>query len=212
MAHPVYRLKDGTRVPSVTTVLSRFKDAGGLIHWAWTLGKEGKDYREERDRAADAGTLAHEAVEAFVHGLSPRFGEDAEIAGKAERAYGAFREWATQTQLQVTETEVSMISEKHKFGGTMDALLVSGKRAVGDWKSSNALYPEYLIQVAAYGMLWEENHPDEPITGGYHLLRFDKTYGDFTHKWWGELDTAKKAFLLMRELYELDKELKQRIK
>ena len=41
---------EGQRLPSVTTVLSRFKDSGGLIHWAWSLGKEGKDYREERDK------------------------------------------------------------------------------------------------------------------------------------------------------------------
>lgn len=216
MAAHVYRLKDETRVPGVTTILSRFKDAGGLIHWAWTLGKEGKDYRAERDRAADCGTLAHAAVEARIRGHSVddvfKNISDPGVEEKAKSAFGAFEEWARQTQLLVTETEVSMISEKHRFGGTMDALLVSGKRAVGDWKSSNALYPEYLCQVAAYGILWEETHPDEPITGGYHLLRFDKTHGDFTHKWWGELETAKKAFLLMRELYEIDKELKQRIK
>lgn len=215
MAHPIYKLADNTRVPSVTTILSRFKDAGGLIHWAWQIGTEGKDYREERDKAADAGTLAHAAVEARIRGNSVEAVFSVAVDGVREagqRAFAAFEEWATQTNLQVTQTEVSMISEKYRYGGTMDALLISGKRSVGDWKSSNALYPEYLVQVAAYGVLWEENHPDEPITGGYHLLRFDKTHGDFTHKWWGELESAKKAFLLMRELYELDKELKQRIK
>lgn len=213
MAAHVYRLADGSRVPGVTTILSRFKEAGGLIHWAWNLGKEGKDYREERDRAADAGTLAHTAVETFVRGGTIRFeSPDMEINRRATQAFGAFQEWASQTQLKITETEASMISEKYRFGGTLDAILVSGKRAVGDWKSSNALYPEYLCQIAAYGILWEETHPEEPITGGYHLLRFDKTHGDFTHKWWGDLESAKRAFLLMRELYEIDKELKQRIK
>ena len=213
MAHPIYKLASGERVPSVTTIIGRFKEAGGLIHWAWTLGKEGKDYREERDRAADAGTLAHLAVESYIRGKEVLFETpDPRVAESAKSAYGAFLEWAAQTQLKATETEVSMISEKHKYGGTMDALLISGKRSVGDWKSSNALYPEYLVQIAAYGKLWEENHPDEPITGGYHLLRFDKAHGDFTHKWWGELETAWQAFLRLRDLYEFDKELKQRIK
>ena len=62
-----YYLVDGTRVPSVTTVLGRFKESGPLIHWAWGLGIQGKDYREERDKAADAGTLAHAAVAAWAH-------------------------------------------------------------------------------------------------------------------------------------------------
>lgn len=205
-----YFLADGTRVPSVTTILSRFKDAGGLIHWAWDLGKQGKDYREERDKAADAGTIAHAAVEAWIHGQPFAFEGTEEVAQKAQRAFGAFLEWADQTQLKATHTEIPLVSEKHRFGGTFDALLVRGKRAMGDWKSSNSVYPEYLVQVAAYGKLWEEAHPDEPIDGGFHLLRFDKTYGDFHHHWWGELDRAWEAFLHLRELYEIDKELKKR--
>lgn len=212
MAAHVYKLADGTRVPGVTTVISRFKESGGLIHWAWALGKEGKDYREVRDQAADAGTLAHRAVDAHIRGVEFHIeSADVEVASRAERAFGAFLQWAEQTQLRVTETELSLISEKHRYGGTLDAILIQGKRAVGDWKSSNALYPEYLLQIAAYGMLLEECR-GEPIEGGYHLLRFDKTYGDFTHKWWAELDTARQAFLHCRALYDMDKELKARIK
>lgn len=212
MAHPIYKLASAERVPSVTTIISRFKESGGLIHWAWQLGTEGKDYREERDRAADIGSMVHAAVEAWAHGKHYVFEGEPTMVEKARNGYAAFLEWATSTKLQVTHPEGSMVSETWKFGGTPDAILVSGKRAIGDWKSSNALYPEYLIQIAAYGKLWEENHPDELITGGYHLLRFDKTHGDFTHKWWGELETAWQAFLRLRDLYEFDKKLKQRIK
>lgn len=208
-----YFLADGeTRVPSVTTIIGRFKESGGLIHWAWNLGKEGKDYREVRDKAADAGTMAHAAVDAWVRGKEPEFAGDPDICEKAQRAYGAFLDWAQQTNLRVTHSEVPLVSERHRYGGTFDALLVQNSRAMGDWKSSNACYPEYLIQVAAYGHLWEENHPDEPITGGFHLLRFDKDHGDYHHHWWAELDRAWDAFLHLRELYDIDKELKKRVK
>ena len=208
-----YFLADGTRVPSVTTVLGRFKDSGGLIHWAWTMGRDGKDYREERDAAANAGTAAHAAVEAHLHGRPWDWLAVSEaIRGKAQASFEAFLEWESQTQLQVTQTELPLVSEAHRFGGTFDAILIHGKRSIGDWKTSGAVYPEYLIQVAAYGRLWEETFPDQPITGGYHLLRFDKAYGDFSHKWWGELDAAWRAFLLLRELYEIEKELKLRAK
>lgn len=207
-----YYLKDGTRVPSVTTVLGRFKDSGGLIHWAWALGKEGKDYREVRDQAADAGTLAHAAVDDWIHKRPITFEGAPETCTKAKKAFEAFLEWANQTQLVVTHTEMPLISERHKFGGTFDAILVKGKRSMGDWKSSNAIYGEYLAQVAAYGILWEENFPNEPIDGGYHLLRFDKIYGDFHQHWWGELEAARRYFLNLRSAYEDDKELKARAK
>lgn len=212
-----YFTQDGTRVPSVTTIIGRFKDAGPLMYWAWEQGKAGKDFRETRDAAATAGTLAHEAVEAHIRHepclLDFTPDEDTpEVMGRAHRAYQAFLAWERQTQLKVEQTELPLVSEQHRFGGTFDAILVNGARAVGDWKTSNGLYPDYLLQVAAYGKLWEENFPDQPITGGFHLLRFDKTYGDFSHHWWGELDAAWEAFLHLRALYELEKELKQRAK
>ena len=49
MARPKggYKLEDGTRVPGVTTVAGAYGDKGGLVHAAWKLGSEGKDYRKE---------------------------------------------------------------------------------------------------------------------------------------------------------------------
>ena len=63
-----YYAADGKRVPGVTTVIGRFKDSGGLIHWAWNEGKEGRDYRDTSGKAADIGTLAHAFVEAKLMG------------------------------------------------------------------------------------------------------------------------------------------------
>lgn len=210
--HKGYFLKSGTRVPSVTTVLGRFKDAGPLMHWAWQCGKDGKDFREERDRAADAGTMAHAAVEAWVKKDNFAFTGPEDVVKKASKAFDAFLEWADQTKLTVDKTELPLVSEKYAFGGTFDAILLGTKRAMGDWKSSNGVYGEYLAQLAAYGQLWAENFPGEPIQGGFHLLRFDKNHGDFTHKWWGDLTAGWEYFLRLREAYEFDKELRQRAK
>ena len=212
MGRPVggYRLQDGTRVPGVSTIAEYGKDAGGLIHWAWNLGMEGKDYRAARDSAASTGTLAHEMVECWVRKTEwtrPPNVTGAQVA-QAGRAYGAFCEWAAQSRLEVTHSEFSLISEKYRVGGTPDAVLVNGKRAMGDWKTSNDIYPEYLVQLAGYGLLWEEAFPDEPLDGGYHLIRFGKTYGNFSHHWWADLDAAKEAFLLKRQLYDLQHVLK----
>ena len=210
MAHPIYKV-DGKRVPSVTTVLSRFKEAGGLIHWAWQCGVEGKDYRQERDSAASAGTVAHALVEAHIRDKT--FDVTAyptDILKRAQTAFEAFLEWAKASHLEPAHTETSLVSEKHRFGGTLDTMFINGKLAVGDWKTSNAVYMDMLCQVAAYGKLWEENHPDQPIEGGYHIIRFDKKYGDFSHHWYPELDDAWRYFLLVREAYDLAKDLKRR--
>lgn len=205
-----YHIKDGTRVPSVTTVIGKFKDSGGLVHWAWKLGTEGKDYRVVRDNAAFAGTMAHEAVEAWIHKTNFAFQGEPDICKKAKQAFEAFLDWANQTKLEVTHTEMALVSEAHKYAGTFDAVAMLGKRAMLDWKSSARIYPEYLVQVAAYGQLWDENFPNDPITGGFDLLRFDKEFGDFHHHHWNELDQAWQAFLHLRALFEIEKELKKR--
>lgn len=206
-----YFLADGTRIPSVTTIISKFKESGGLIHWAWQLGTEGKDYREVRDKAADAGTMAHDLVEKWIKKEPLVIEGDPLVVDKANNAFQIFLEWANQSKLEVTDTEVRLVSEKHRFGGTLDAMLVNGKRSLGDWKTSNKVYSEYLYQIAAYGILWEENFPDKPIEGGYHLMRFAKEHPDFAHYYWGELERAKEGFLYMRKLYDIKSELERRV-
>jgi hypothetical protein len=132
-----------------------------------------------------------------------------ELVEKAKRPFEAFLEWAGSTHLTPTETEVSLMSKELRFGGTLDAMLINGKLALGDWKTSNAVYGEYLCQLAAYGKLWTENRA-EPITGGFHLIRFDKEYGDFHHHWYSELNEAWEMFAHLRAAYGFDKKLKKR--
>src|SRR3990167_1835908 len=98
MARPKdgYRLKDGTRVPSVTTVIGRFKESGALIHWAWEQGAAGKDYRETRDSAADSGTKAHTLVEQWIRGEPLVIDGPEDVVRRARQAFDAFLSWADQ--------------------------------------------------------------------------------------------------------------------
>lgn len=206
-------LIDGVRVPGVTTILSRFKESGGLVHWAWKLGMQGIDYREVRDTAADAGTIAHDMMECWVRGRTfDPAKHDANLVAVARPAFSAFLTWAEQSKFTIAESEVPLVSKQYRFGGTRDAILIDGKRAIGDWKTSNNVYPEYLCQLGAYAILDEEN--GGKIEGGFHLLRFSKQEKpddpvQFTHYYWSQLDKAKKAFLLMRELYDVMADLKR---
>ncbi|MFH1572737.1 MAG: hypothetical protein ABIG68_02075 [Acidobacteriota bacterium] len=214
MPHPIkgYRTADGKRVPGVTTIIGKFKEAGGLMHWAWDLGIQGLDYRKVRDEAASIGTLAHAMVEQWIRKEPISVEGPPEQIERARNAFEQFEQWAAQSKLEITATECSLVSEKHRFGGTLDAILVNGKRAMGDWKTSNAIYAEALFQLAAYAILWEEHFPDQPIDGGFHLMRFAKDSPDFAHRYWGEMDAAKEGFLLMRRLYDIKAELEKRVK
>lgn len=209
-----YFLKDGTKVPGTTTVISRFKDSGALIWWAWNQGKEGKDYRQTSKDAADAGTLAHEMVEAHLRGqeYTPPLSVPDGVLLKGRGAFQSYLAWEKQTGIKPVPCEEPLVSEAYRFGGTPDAIfqMPDGSLAMGDWKSSNAVYADYLIQLAAYKQLWEENHPDRPITGGHHICRFSKEHGDFAHHFFPNLDEAWEQFKLYLKAYEIDKQLKKR--
>jgi hypothetical protein len=216
MPHQPYYV-DGVRVPSVTTILGRWKDSGGLIYWAWKQGTAGLDFRETRDKAADAGTLCHAMVDSNIRGTplesDPKI--DPEVRAQAQHAYRAYQEWRSGTKLEIVESELPLVSVKHRFGGCQDAILVNGKLRLGDWKTSGGVYVEMLIQVAGgYSLLWEENFPERPLEG-VEILRFSKPEqkGDpvaFAHYFWDKeiFPLAQKQFLLLREAYDLDQRLK----
>lgn len=215
MARPKQGYKlDGERIPGVSTIAKLVSTSEGLVHWAWQCGVDGKDYREERDSAASAGTLAHEMVEAWAKGEAPVCEhQDPTVESRAQKAFEAFLEWANQSKLQIIETEKSLISKRHRCGGTLDAMLINGRRALGDWKATNGIYADHFVQVAGgYKILWDENFPDQPIDGGVHICRFDKTYGDFEHRFFHDTEDAERTFVVCRELYDLRKKLSKRIR
>jgi hypothetical protein len=215
-----YFLKDGTKIPGTTSIIGRFKDSGGLLHWAFRQGKEGKErLYDEAEKAADIGTCAHGMVEMHIHGKTPDEINawandtlaDPDALAKARGAYGAYLAWAKNFKVKIIEQEIQLVSEKYRYGGTPDAIgLIDSQLVLLDWKTSNSVYADYLIQLAAYRRLWEENNPSKPITGGFHLLRFAKEHGDFAHHYFPNLDNAWRQFLLFREAFEIDKELKKR--
>ena len=187
------------------------------IHKYLETPLEAADHNKVRDRAADAGTLAHAMVEAHLLGNDPNVLGDKtpkDVRGKADTAFLAFLEWADQTNLKVEVTELSLVSETMRVGGTLDCsvLSIGGRRSIGDFKTASAIYPDGLIQVAAYGALWLETYPERPIDGGYYIFRFDKENGDFHLHHWNELVDALSMFLLLRAAYDLDKALKKRAK
>lgn len=215
-----YHLADGSKVPGTTTVIGRFKDSGGLMQWAFKQGKSGAPHLyAEAEKAADIGTAAHCMVEMSIKGSDDvgisayviKTLPDEGMQKQAWSAYRAFQAWAKNFNVQWHETELKLVSEQYRYGGTLDALATIGNQlCLIDFKTSNSVYADYLVQLAAYGNLVTENFPERKLVGGFHLLRFAKEHGDFAHHFFQNLDNAWRQFVLFREAFEIDKELKKR--
>ena len=189
------------------------------MYWAFNQGKaaergEIESLYDKRDEAAESGTLAHSFVEAHINGEPPPTipeGMTNETFSEASNAFQSYLSWEGMTKLKIVEQEMPMVSEKYQFGGCPDAIgEIKGELCLVDWKTSNGVYPDYLIQLAAYKQLWEENNPDRPLTGGFHLCRFAKSHGDFAHHYYPDLSEAWEQFKLFLRAYEIDKGLKKR--
>lgn len=209
MARRDYRLKDGTRVSGVTTIIGAQLawNKQALMYWAWSQGRDGKDFRETKDEAADLGSLVHTWIESEMRG-KPTPTIPPEHKEKAETAMLAFYEWRDAFKLESTGSEVELVSEDVGFGGTIDyPCLLNGRRVILDLKTSKDVYADHRIQLAAYGRLWAENNPKDVPTG-YHLLRVGKEDGGFAHHYWPSLSDEWEAFLLLLELHRLQKKIK----
>lgn len=153
--HTVYRLKDGTKVPGVTTVLGIINKPA-LIKWSNNLGLQGIDSSTYVDATARIGTLAHEMIQAYLGG--PEWNRSAytpEEIDTAENAVLSFYEWEKQTgyNMKTFAIEMPVVSEKYRYGGTVDwlgGIDASGDYWLVDFKTSKALYPEHEWQTSAY--------------------------------------------------------------
>lgn len=220
---------DGEKLPGTTTVIGRFKESGGLLQWAFKQGQSGaSNLYEQRDKAADIGTAAHSMIEAHINEedpiqvlskLAPADG-GTDFIEKAKNAFDMYLKWEKQTGIKLLSKyqEIQLVSPQYKFGGTPDAIgEIDGEIVLLDWKTSNGVYQDYIIQLAAYqhlindGIRMDDGKPlGFKVSKGAHLLRFAKEHPDFGHHYFGELDDAWRQFVLFREAYEIDKVLKKR--
>ena len=195
------------------------------MHWAFQQGKSGAaSLYEKAEAAADIGTLAHNMIENWCNEVDPELAlADAtdEQKGQARNAFDQFLEWASETRLELLShyQEIQLVCPVYKFGGTPDAIgKIDGKIVLLDWKTSNGVYPDYLIQLAAYkhlienGVRMDTGKPMSLKIADARLLRFSKEYPDFEARKFGDMGEAFRIFELYREAYDIDKELKKRVK
>lgn len=204
-AHQRYRTKSGIIVPGVTTILNLLNKPA-LVPWAWKLGMQGIDYRKATQQAADIGTIAHYLVECFLTKQKADLDNfTLRDIQQAQIAFSNFESWWHTHKLKVIGVENQLVSEKYRYGGTIDCVaqqLTTKRILLIDVKTSKAIYDEMRYQLAAYWHMWDEINPDKPIDEAY-IIRLDKVNGSISFHALGDLSQEFEIYLHLRDIYEL---------
>lgn len=219
MARPStgYRNSAGLVIPGTTDITGRFMDRSRLLYWAFSRGKQGA-LKLYDDSAINIGSTVHMMAELDMKDR-PRDDidyyleqtlTDRDDRSKAETAFRAFRKWRDEFHVRAHVQEISLVSEALQFGGTLDTVAVI-RNGLGlvDFKTSSTgeVYEDHVLQLAAYGILWNETHPDEPLTQGYHLIVLPKDGSKPVHREFSDaaINPYRQKFWLYRKAYDLDK-------
>jgi hypothetical protein len=201
----------GAPIPGTHDPISRFMDQTALKYWAHKRGQQGLPLY---DRAAiDIGSTVHGMAELDFRGRPDReieaYAHDALVAPdhlqKCFASFQAFRNWREQCHVRAIAQEAPLVSETFQFGGTPDTIAMIGNGlGLIDFKTSPKPYPDHVLALAAYGQLWQENHPKQQLTS-YHLLILPKDGAPFQHHAYTDLSQQWKLFAMYLEAYKLDK-------
>ncbi|PUZ21785.1 hypothetical protein DCC81_24670 [Chitinophaga parva] len=168
-----YYTKDNvTYYPSVTTVLDALPKGFALEQWKKDLGHNADLVLE---RAAKEGSNVHDAIDSYLHGAEIRWmDETIGVCYNMSEWISILRfvDFFETVQPEIIATELTMISDLHRIGGTTDLVcMINGEVWLLDYKTSNSVYESQEIQTAAYSTMWNESHPDLQIqrTGIVHL-------------------------------------------
>jgi hypothetical protein len=206
-AHTTYKLVDGTIVPGVTTILGVLNKPA-LIPWANKLGLQGIDSSKYVDEKAAIGTLAHQMIADYLRKGETDTSEYSKFQiDQAENSVLSFLEWEKTHPIEPVLIEEPMVSERYGFGGTLDCVALLDKELwLIDFKTSGGIYPEMMIQVAAYrGLAFECELDIHKV----RILRIGRTPDEgFEDRPVNNLDKRFEIFQHCLEIYRLQKEVK----
>jgi hypothetical protein len=119
-------------------------------------------------RAGNIGTAVHKMVEwtlkkemGVAPGKQPILEEP-----EAQAAFAEWVKWRDGVDLAPGYLEMKVYSLRHGYAGTLDLFgYVDGHLAVVDWKTGKGIYPEALLQNAAYREALVELGHDVPELG-----------------------------------------------
>lgn len=213
--HTIYRLKDGTIVKGASTICNVLAKPA-LVKWANNLGLQGIDSNRYVDSLAEAGTLAHYLVECDMAGIPVNQDWLDEYSRKdidrAETSFLKYLDWRKGKTLEVIGHELQLVSEEHRFGGTLDWLvIVDGVLTLIDIKTCKALYgalDDKWTQVAGYEILAREN---DYVPQEVRILRLGRDPAEgFEYALSPNRELHRQRFLLANQIDKVNEAIKGR--
>lgn len=161
-----YTVDNETFYPSVTTVLEVYPKGYGFIQW---LKDNGNNADEVVRRAAEQGSNVHDAIDEYLKGNPIEWGANgSNYLFEEWQMICKFIEFWQALKPTLYASEVKIISEKFKLGGTIDIVCEINfnnkkERWLIDTKTSNGIHTSHELQLAAYAKMWNEQHPELKI-------------------------------------------------
>lgn len=170
-------------------------------------------WRRRRDKAADLGTIIHNWIEGWVKSqIDPQNNPRPELPSNPQvrTSVEQFLRWEQENHVRYLASELRLYSRYFGVVGTADLVLEihpAGTRGpkyeVADFKTGEAIYPEYALQLAAYWRAIEESGYLRRIDGA-RVIRIGRDGTGFEAVRVisrGERHKHFKAFKAARELY-----------
>ena len=149
-----YTTEDGGFVPSVTTVLEAYPKDAAYFQWIKSVGT---DADAIRDAAGERGSNVHSMTERYDLGEEVSLLTDSGNLGFKMTEWAMFERYVEYTRKccpVVRANEQNFISAELGYAGTIDRVAeIGGVTYLLDIKTSNAIYPTYWLQLAAYRQL-----------------------------------------------------------
>lgn len=184
LPHQEYLLTSGEKVHGTTHYTSFLpKD---LLPWVMSVTMRGKNYKKVSESAMKIGTFLHHYAHRVVSGAVGReelavTKEEADQIAAARKSWDAW--WRDiKHSLTPLATEIQLVSEQHKYGGTLDLVAIHDDVVtLFDYKTSGKLHKDYWVQQRAYIQLWNESFPDFQIRKSV-LVRIRKKPNEEGHE------------------------------
>lgn len=134
-----------------------------------------------------------------------------DVTEDMEPSLDAYRAWKAQAGITIMSAEQVVYSHTYGFAGTLDALGVrsDGTRVLLDYKTSNGIYDETALQLAAYAMAEHEMSGGDLVDEAW-VLRLPKDGQGFeARKISNPVNVFLDAFLPALKLYQAMKNKSQ---
>ena len=192
---------NGTRLPSVTTILGATKDQQFLKDWKAKVGEQ--EAERIKNLSSRRGTSMHKFLEHYVQGTG--YDDLTEIGQKAKAMAQKVIDVGLTPVEKIYGSEVTLYYPGLYAGSTDLVCIHNGKDSIVDFKQSNRPKREdwiddYKMQIAAYAMAHDYVHDSKIEQGVIMVCTPDLYYQEFVVNG-AELRQWKHKFLKRLDMY-----------